>query len=151
MSEKNDLITLEDFKYFYYSADKDEQNALIQSVFMYPNRFTYDVMQYVHYIWDRYYELYDLKDVSYEQVVTDLRYKKTKMIGSKYTALKGFKIFDSFNEEIAQGVYDYQKSLNTVTIHYLEFLKYPDKISIGTLIKCLLMYKFNEEVDIRYI
>ena len=151
MSEKKDLITLEDFKYSYYSADKDEQNALIQSVFMYPSRFTYEVMQYVHYIWDKYYELYSFKDAPYEQVMTDLRYKKAKIIGSRFTNVKGFKIFDSFGEEIAQGAYDYQKSLNTVTIHYLEFLKHPDKISIGTLMKCLLMYKFNEEVDIRYV
>lgn len=150
MADK-DVITLEDFKYSYYSADKKEKDALIQSVFMYPNRFTYEVMQYVHYLWDRYYELYNFKDVPYEDVMTDLRYKKAKMIGSKYTTLKGFKIIDSFGEEIAQGVYDYQKSMNLLTIHYLEFLKYPEKISIGTLLKCLLMYKFGEEVEIRYI
>ena len=144
-------IGLADFKYSYYSADKKEQTALIQSVFMYPNRFTYDVMEYVHYIWDKYQELYTLNDVPYEEVMTDLRYKKAKMIGSKYTALKGFKITDSFGEEIAQGVYDYQKPLNSVAIHYLEFLKRPNKIAIGTLIRCLFMYKFNEEVEVRYL
>lgn len=144
---------LDDFKYSYYSADKEEKLNLLQTVLKYPGDFTREVTYYVKYLWNRYYELYTLKTVNYEDVVNDLRYKLTRIEASPYTKVTGFKIYDNTTgSEIGQGLYDYQKSLNTVTIHYMEFIEFPpDSISISVLVNNLFMYKYNEDVKVRVV
>lgn len=147
-----DIYTLDEFKYNYYTADKDEQRDLLQSVLMYPGRFTYDVVCYVRYLWNKYYELYDFEIVPYADVVNDVTYKNNRIEVSNYSQIQGFKIKDKITGmELGQGLFDYQKSQNTVTIHYMEFKSYPDEVSVGMLLNNLLMYQYNEDVRIRFV
>ena len=147
---KDEQVTLEEFKYSYAVSSPSDQERLIQSVHMYPGKFKPEVREYVNYIFKKLYELYSFNEVTKEEVLYDKRYKNRKLIQSEYTVLNGFKIYDAVGNEIAQGIFDYQKNVKLLQIHYVELLN-PIKGSFGEILKSLIYHKFGEDVTLRMV
>lgn len=145
-------FSLEDFKYNYFSQlTKEDQEELIMNVHRYPGRFDNEVHDYVSYIWDRLYEIYNLENVPYEDVLHDLRYSNRKYNHSVHVKPTGFKLYiTELHEEIGQGIYDYHSGRNIVTIYYFELLKKLDHRTSNILKQCF-MRLFNEKVQVVFL
>lgn len=144
--------SLEDFKFNYYSQlTQEAQDELIMNVHRFPGRFDREVHDYVSYLWDRLYEIYEVKDVPYENVLHDLRYKNRQYNHSTYIQPTGFKLrIIDIDEEVGQGIYDYQASRNIVTIYYFELLRKLDHGVRNVLQQCF-MRLYNEKVQIIFV
>lgn len=149
MADMAEKVNLKDFKYSYTVSSKDDKNRLIQSVHMYPNRFDSDVLEYVDYIFHKYYKLFSLEEVDIKDVLGDDKYHNKEYNHSLYIEPIGLKIHDSLGLEIGQMIMDFQPSLKQIQIYYLEFLKVPE-IRVGTLIKSLLWSKYGDDNTIGY-
>ena len=148
-----DKITLDEFKASYYTSSRSEQEELIQSVHMHPNKFNQDVLDYVEFIWNPLTEIYSISLLDgldeYKEVLGDLRYTRRVYNHSVSLAPYGFKIFDDLGSEVAQGIYTYQKDLKYVDIYYIEFLE-PQEVSTYKLMNHLFKNEYSENVVVRF-
>lgn len=143
-------IGLKDFRYSYIVSSDEDKSKLIESVHLYPDRFSPDAIEYASFLFSKYDEVYDFNVVDYKEVLSDTKYSNREYNHSPHIIPDGFKIVDKSGEEYAQGILDYQKSLKLVQIYYFELLKpLGDRSSL--ILDCLIRNNYSDNVTIRYL